>query len=54
MSLVTPSTQEISDDIIAGLEGALAQSIPLLPKAFSRVLAKVLAAVFVLLYKYAG
>lgn len=54
MSLATPTTQEVSDEIIAGLEGALSQTIPLLPKAFARVLAKVLAAVFVLLYKYAG
>lgn len=54
MSLVTPTTQEISDNIIAQLEASLSQTIPLLPKAFSRVLAKALAGVFVLLYKYAG
>ena len=54
MSLQTPTTQEISDQIIAGLEGSLSQTIPLLPKAFARVLAKVLAGVFVLIYKYCG
>lgn len=52
MSLETPTTQQIADNIVAQLEGALSQSVPLLPKAFCRVLAKALAAVFVLLFKY--
>lgn len=54
MALVTPTTQQIAANIVAQLEAALSQTIPLLPKAFSRVLAKVLAGVFVTLYKYAG
>ena len=54
MSLTTPTTAEINANIIAQLEAALSQSIPLLPKAFLRVLAKALAAVFILLYKYGG
>lgn len=54
MSLTTPTTKEISDNIIAQLEASLNQSIPLLPKAFLRVLARALAGVFVLLYKYGG
>ena len=54
MSLITPTTKEISENIIAQLEASLNQSIPLLPKSFLRVLAKALAAVFVLLYKYGG
>ena len=54
MSLITPTTKEISDNIIAQLEAQLNQSIPLLPKSFLRVLAKALAGVFVILYKYAG
>lgn len=54
MALVTPTTQQIASNIVAQLEAALSQTIPLLPKAFSRVLAKVLAGVFVTLYKYAG
>lgn len=54
MSLATPSTKEISDNIIAQLEASLNQSIPLLPKSFLRVLAKVIAGVFILLYKYGG
>lgn len=54
MSLETPTLQEINNNIISQLEQSLAQSIPLLPKAFLRVLAKVLAAVFIILYKYCG
>lgn len=50
----TPTTQEISDIIVADLEASISQQIPLLPKAFQRVLAKVLGGVGVLLYKYAG
>jgi uncharacterized phage protein gp47/JayE len=54
MSLDTPTTKQISDNIIAQLQATLNQNIPLLPKSFLRVLAKSLAAVFILLYKYAG
>ena len=54
MSLAVPTTSEVSDTIVSQLEASLSQTIPLLPKAFSRVLAKVLAGVFVLIYKYAG
>lgn len=54
MSLETPTTKEISDNIIAQLEAALNQTIPLLPKSFMRVLSKALSAVFILLYKYGG
>jgi len=54
MSLETPTTKEISDNIIAQLEASLNQTIPLLPKSFMRVLSKALAAVFILLYKYGG
>lgn len=54
MSRITPSTSSIHAAIITQLQAALNTSIPLLPKAFERVLAKTLAGVFVLLYKYAG
>lgn len=54
MALVTPTTQQIASNIIGQLETAISQTIPLLPKAFSRVLSKVLAAIYVVLYKYAG
>lgn len=54
MALDTPTTAEINAAIITQLEASLSQTIPLLPKAFIRVLSKALAAVFILLYKYAG
>jgi len=54
MALQVPTTQQINDAIIASLEASLSQTIPLLPRSFSRVLAKALAAVFILIYKYAG
>jgi len=54
MALVTPTTAQVSANIVVQLEAALSQTIPLLPKAFSRVLAKTLAGVVVTLYKYAG
>lgn len=54
MSVAIPTTAELNTTIIDQLEGALSQSIPLLPKAFARVLAKVLAGVFVLLFRYCG
>jgi uncharacterized phage protein gp47/JayE len=54
MPQVPPTTSQIAANIIAQLEAALSQTIPLLPKAFSRVLAKALAGVYVTLYKYAG
>ncbi len=54
MSLSTPTTKDISDNLIAQLEASLNQTIPLLPRSFMRVLAKSLAGVFILLYKYGG
>lgn len=54
MALSTPTTQDLADNIVAQIQLAIGQTIPLLPKAFTRVLAKVLAGVVVLLYKYAG
>ena len=54
MSLQTPTTAQISANIIAQLESAFGQTVSLLPKSFLRVLSKALAAVFILLYKYGG
>lgn len=54
MTTTARTTQQINDLVLAQLEASLNQSIPLLPKAFLRVLAKTMAGVFVLLYKYAG
>lgn len=54
MSVTLPTTQQVSDLIVAQISASIAQTIPLLPKAFVRVLAKVLAGVVVILYKYQG
>lgn len=48
------TTKQLSDGIIAQLQASFNQTIPLLPKNFASVLAKVLAGVFVTLYKYGG
>lgn len=54
MTLQTQKTQDVIDLIIAQLESALSQTIPLLPRAFNRVLSKALGGVYILLYKYCG
>ncbi|MEO7037292.1 MAG: baseplate J/gp47 family protein [Polyangiaceae bacterium] len=54
MSLPTPSTQQLSDNMIAQISAQLGQSVPFLPKAFINVLAKVWAGTFLILFKYAG
>lgn len=51
MAFETPTTKAISDNIVAQLEATFGESMP---KSFTRVLAKVLAGVFVILYKYCG
>jgi uncharacterized phage protein gp47/JayE len=48
------TSSEISALVISQLETALSTSIPLLPKAFLRILAKVIGGIFVLLYEYIG
>lgn len=50
----TPTTSEISDNIVAQISAQIAQAVPLMPKSFIRVLARALAGVIVVLYKYAG
>jgi uncharacterized phage protein gp47/JayE len=54
VSLPVQTTQAIADNIVAQIEAEISQTVPLLPKAFVRVLAKAEAGVYVLLYKYAG
>lgn len=53
MALSVPSAQVASDNIIAAVEAAIGKTIPLLPKSFTRVLAKALSGLFILTYKYA-
>lgn len=54
MALNTPTTQQLADNIISSIQASMNISVPLLPKSFTRVLAKSIAAVLVLLYKYSG
>ena len=54
MTVSTPTTAEVSAIIVSQREVSLNQTIPLLPRSFLRVLAKALAGVFMLLYKYGG
>ena len=49
--MTTPTTADITNNIVASISASISQSVPLMPKAFIRVLAKTLAAVFVMLYK---
>lgn len=49
-----PTIQELTDNVVSQIEGKIAQDVPLLPKAFIRVLAKALAGVVALLYRYCG
>ncbi len=50
----TPTTADLDAQIVAGIESAISQTVPLFPKAFVRVLAKVLSGPLVLLYRYVG
>lgn len=54
MALPTQTVDGINTLVISQLEASLGQTIPILPKAALRVLAKVIAGVFILLYKYCG
>lgn len=49
-----PSTQELTDNIVSQVGSALSASIPLLPKAFTRVFAKATAGVVTIGYKYSA
>lgn len=51
MTTETPTTKALSDNIIAQMDATFGKS---LPKSFVRVLAKTLAGVLVLLYRYGG
>jgi len=52
--MTTPTTQQVADDIIAAIAGEIGKQIPILPKSFTRVLAKALSGVYILLWKYAN
>lgn len=48
----TPTTAAIALNIVAQVEAQIGQSVPFLPKSSIRVLAKALAGVYVVLFKY--
>jgi len=52
MPLPNVTAQQINDALIASIESQTAQTVPLLSKAFSRVVAKSLSGLMVLLFKY--
>lgn len=49
-----PITDDLRDGLVAAISASINQTIPILPKSFVRMLAAVLAAVLVVLYKYAA
>ena len=51
--MTTPTTAQLSANIVASISAAISQTVSLLPKSFVAVLAKALAAVLVILYKRA-
>ncbi len=54
MSLTTPTTAQISQVLVSQLEEKINSGLPFMPRAFCRVLAILIAGVFVTLWKYAG
>lgn len=54
MAQQTPKISDINANLIAQIEAEIGTTIPLLPKSFTRVLAKALAAIFIIGYKFAG
>lgn len=54
MSPPIPTTNDLKDGLVAAISASINQTIPFLPKTFVRVLSQVLAAVLVVLYKFAS
>lgn len=54
MAVTIPTVAQIRDQIISDIEGRIGTTIPILPKAFVRVLAVACAGVLSLLYRYAA
>lgn len=52
MTLTVPTTADIRANLIAQFEAQLGQTVPLLPKSFIAVASAVIAAVYIILYKY--
>lgn len=54
MDLEVPTTKDLNDEIIDDLAASFGQSIPILPKAFLRVIAKVLAGKLAISFRYSA
>jgi len=54
MALETPTTKEVADQITNQVVASTSIVTTLLPRAFTRFFSKVLAGVFMIVYKYAG
>ena len=54
MALETPTTLEIQEQIINQVVASTSTVTTLLPRAFTRFFAKVLAGIFMIIYKYSG
>jgi uncharacterized phage protein gp47/JayE len=52
--LTTPTTAQLSANIVSQIAAKLSQSVPFLPKAFIHVLASSVAGVVVILFRYSG
>jgi uncharacterized phage protein gp47/JayE len=52
--LVTPTTSALAQTIVSQVEASISETVPLLPKSFIRVIAKVLAGGLIIIYRYAG
>lgn len=51
--MTTPTTQEVTTNIINSISAKISQTVPLIPRSFIAVMAKAQAAVFIILYKRA-
>jgi uncharacterized phage protein gp47/JayE len=54
MSPPIPTTDELAENIVNQIATAFNQAIPILPKNFGRYLGKVISAILISLYKFAG
>ena len=52
MPVTIPTTEETKDQIVKDIESKINQTVPLLPKAVTRVFASALAGIFTLAYKF--
>lgn len=53
-TLNTPTTQAVADGIVAQVSAKISQTIPAFLKDYTRVVAKALAGLYILIYKFAG